>query len=186
MEIMIIGLLLWSLVHFIPSLTPSIKISLQKKMGEAGYKIAFALSMVISLVLIVFGWRDSVPSHIYSLDFPTKHLTMGLMVFAFVLFGAAQYPSRIKTFIRHPQLMGLVVWSVAHLLSNGDSRSVVLFTTLGIWALLEMIFINRRDGIRDKPEIPSWGRELRGLAISLVIFVVIIFAHPYIAGVSLR
>lgn len=183
---MIIGLLLWSLVHFIPSLAPSIKTSLQGRMGEAGYKISFALAMVVSLLLIVYGWRHSIPIHVYLLDFSTQYITTALMALAFILFGAAQYPSRIKTFIRHPQLMGVVIWSIAHLLSNGDSRSIVLFGTLGIWALLEMIFINRRDGARDKPEIPSWGRELRGLVISLVIFVAVFFAHPYLAGISLR
>ncbi len=62
-----------------------------------------------------------------------------------------------------------MVWATAHLLLNGDSRSVLLFGWLGIWALLEIVFISRREGEWVKKPVPGWSREIRGLAISLVI-----------------
>ncbi|MFC1664180.1 NnrU family protein [Pseudomonadota bacterium] len=186
MEIMVLGLLLWSSVHLMPSLAQPVKKIVIHSLGETGYKIAFAVLIVISLVLIVYGWRHTIPDYIYALPIVVKPIAVALMLVAFILFGAAKYPTRIKSYIRNPQLTSVIVWSVAHLLANGDSRSIVLFSWMGTWALLEIIFINRREGIWVKQSVPSWPKELRGVAISLVVFVVVIFIHPYIAGVSLK
>jgi uncharacterized membrane protein len=77
----------------------------------------------------------------------------------------------------------MLTWSVAHLVSNGDSRSLVLFGGLGGWALVEMIVINRRDGAWIKPEPAGMPRSLIPLAIGAVAWVLLAFLHPWIAGV---
>ena len=186
MEMLILGLAIWSIVHFIPSLAQPLKFKWQAALGEKGYKASFAIIVVISLLLIVFGWRSSTPEYLYSLPTFTKHIAMLMMVFAFILFGAAKYQTRIKRFIRHPQLTSIIVWASAHLMLNGDSRSVVLFSTMGIWAILEIILINKREAAWNKPATPSIGLELRGLAISIVMLIVVVMLHPYIAGVSIK
>ena len=186
MEMLISGLLIWSVVHLIPSLTPTVKQKWIKQLGETGYKLSFAALMLCSLALIIFGWRSSVPSLLYTLPPFTRHFAMLLVLLAFILFGASNYPTRIKNFIRHPQLTGVLVWATAHLIINGDSRSLVLFGWMGAWAVLEIIFINRRDGEWIKPSPPGWAREIRGLVISLVVFAVVVMAHPDIAGVPIR
>jgi uncharacterized membrane protein len=177
MNLLITGLVIWVMVHFIPSLMPGLKQSIATKFGDNIYKLLFTASMLVALGLIIFGWLESIPEHVYTLPFATKPLTIGLMFVSIILFGAAQYPTRIKNLIRHPQLMAVTIWSIAHLISNGDSRSIVLFGTLGIWALLEMVLINRREGAWKKIEAPPMFREVRGLLISVVIFVVIFYIH---------
>jgi uncharacterized membrane protein len=186
MELLISGLLIWSLVHFIPSLAPALKNKLTGTLGETGYKLSFTALIITALALIVFGWRNTIPTQLYYLPGLFRHLAMLLIVFAFILLGAASYPSRIKNYIRHPQLAGVMAWACAHLLLNGDSRSLLLFGGLGLWAFLEVIFINRRDGEWVKKPTPGWGREIRGLLISLVIIVVVVMIHPYLAGVPIR
>jgi len=163
-----------------------LKQTLITQLGEKVYKLLFAVLMFTALALIIFGWRSTVPSYLYQLPGFTRHIAMLLVLFAFILFGASNYPTRIKRFIRHPQLTAVIVWSFAHLMLNGDSRSVLLFGGMGLWAILEIIFINRREGEWVKQPVPGWARELRGLAISLVVFVVVVMLHPYIAGVSIR
>ena len=186
MGLLITGLLIWSLVHFIPSLAVPLKQKLITQLGEKVYKLLFAVLMFTALALIIFGWRSAVPSYLYQLPGFTRHIAMLLVLIAFILFGASNYPTRIKQFIRHPQLTGVIVWAFAHLMLNGDSRSVLLFGGMGLWAILEIIFINRREGAWVKQPVPGWAREIRGLAISLVVFVVVVMLHPYIAGVSIR
>jgi hypothetical protein len=112
-------------------------------------------------------------------------VALPLMAVSVFLFGAAQRPSMVKQFIRHPQLTGLAVWSIAHLLANGDQKSLVLFGGLGVWSVLEMVFINRRDGAWVKPESPGIGRDFRGAFIALIIFAVLVYLHPYFSGVPL-
>ena len=186
MGLLIAGLLVWSLVHLIPSLAAPVKQKLTTQLGEKVYKLLFAVLIFAALALIIFGWRSTVPSYLYQLPEFTRHIAMLLVLFAFILMGASNYPTRIKQFIRHPQLTGVIVWAFAHLMLNGDSRSVLLFGGMGLWAILEIIFINRREGAWVKQTVPGWAREIRGLAISLVVFVVVVMLHPYIAGVSIR
>ena len=186
MGLLIAGLLIWCLVHLMPSLATPLKQNLITRLGDKGYKLLFTVLMLTSLALIVFGWRSATPSHLYQLPGYTRHIAMLLVLIAFVLFGASNYPTRIRQLIRHPQLTGVIVWAFAHLMLNGDSRSVLLFTSLGTWAVLEIIFINKREGEWVKQPVPGWAREVRGLVISLVVFVVVVMLHPYMTGVSIR
>ncbi len=63
MKLLVAGLTIWSLVHFIPSLAKPLKQKWVSQMGENGYKMAFTALILISLALIIFGWRSSVPSN---------------------------------------------------------------------------------------------------------------------------
>ena len=184
MSLLIAGLILWTAVHFLPSKGIVLKEKFVTSLGENGYKGAFTVLILASLAMIVFGWRSITPSHLYALPDIARPISMILMVLAFVLFGAAKQSTRIKQFIRHPQFSSVIVWSIAHLLLNGDSRSVLLFGWLGLWALLEIIAINKREGAWVKPEVPPLANELKLLVISLVIFTVLVFLHPYLAGVA--
>jgi uncharacterized membrane protein len=186
MELLIAGLLIWSLVHLAPSLAAPLKQKLVTQLGENVYKLLFAVLIFASLALIIFGWRSTVASHLYQLPGFTRHIGMLLVLIAFILFGASNYPTRIKQFIRHPQMAAVIVWASAHLVLNGDSRSILLFGGLGLWAILEIVFINRRDGEWVKQPAPGWAMEARGLAISLVVFVVVVMLHPYMTGVAIR
>ena len=179
------GLALWSAVHLVPSLAPGLREAAVGRLGENGYKGLFSILTLAALAMMVFGWRGSVPEHLYLLPPATRHIGMTMVLVAFLLMGATHYPTRIKRFIRHPLLTGVVVWAGAHLMMNGDTRSVLLFGWLGAWALLEIILINRRDPEWVKPEAPGWGKEIVGLAISGVVFGVFVFLHPWIAGVRI-
>ncbi len=178
------GVLLWMVVHLIPSLAQGFRNSLVERVGENPYKGIFALTLVLSIALMIVGWRSTTPELIYMPPAWGTPLTSVLMLIAVLLFGAAHQRTRIKRYIRHPQLSGMAVWSLSHLLSNGDSRSLVLFGGLGLWALIEMPLISRRESAWVRPYGPALSVEVRGIIISAVIFFVLVFLHPYFAGVS--
>ena len=182
MTLLIIGLILWSVVHFVPSSAMQFREQFIIKLGEATYKIIFTILIVSSIVAMVFGWRSMDPINIYVLPEWSRSITSLLVLIAFILFSAAYAKSNIKRLIRHPQLTGLVLWSIGHLLSNGDNRSLILFGSLGVWAIVEIILISKREGPYVKPEPASIKSELLMLTKGLVMFVVFLFAHPYISG----
>lgn len=182
MALLIGGLLLWSAVHLVPTAGASFRARVVASRGEALYLGGFSVSILLSLVLIVLGWQSAVPSHWYLLTGPVRHVAMLLVLIAFVLLVAAQLPTRIRRLVRHPQLVGVIVWAVAHLLLNGDSRSVVLFGALALWAALEIALINRRDGAWVKPEAPPWSRELLVAVLGLGLYGLFAFLHPYFTG----
>ena len=177
------GLLLWAAVHLSPSVAPGFKAAWKGKLGEGGYKGSFALLILTGLGLIILGWRSAQPTLIYLPPDILRLPALMLMVLAFLLFTASNRPTRIRRMVRHPQLGGVLVWSVAHLMLNGDSRSLLLFGGLGAWAMVEIVTISRREGLWVKPDAPGWGPEIIGAVIGLVFFAVVLWAHPWLAGV---
>ncbi|MCP4270874.1 MAG: NnrU family protein [Gammaproteobacteria bacterium] len=185
MEMIFSGLVLWILVHLIPSATPNIKTDLVNKFGENTYKLLFSILIFSALFLMIYGWRHSVTTQIYQLPDYIYPISTLLMLCSYIIYGSAILPTRLLNTIRHPQLLSVFIWSFAHLLSNGDSRSILLFSGMGIWAMLEIIFINKREGEWEKPAKPAVLTEIKSLAVSLVLFVAILYGHGYLSGVAL-
>jgi uncharacterized membrane protein len=183
--LLILGMCLWAAVHLIPSVGQGLRQGIVDKLGFNAYRGLFTLAILSALAMIVFGWRSSQPSSVYLPIEALRPVALALMALAFICIGATQRACRVSRLVRHPQLTGVFIWSISHLLSNGDSRSLVLFGGMALWTVLEMILISKREGAWVKPEAPSWGKECVGIVISLVVMAAFMFAHPWIAGVPL-
>ncbi len=180
---LVLGVLGWSTAHLFPCVARPARNRAAERLGPA-YQGVFALTIVLSLVLMVAGWRSAVPGFVYTPP-AWGRLAANLLVFiGFVLFAASALPSNLRRWIRHPQLTGFATWAVAHLLANGDSRSLVLFGGLGLWAVVAVWAINRRDGAWQKPEAQPISAELKLGLVSVAAFALVYLAHPWIAGVS--
>ncbi|MCW9035991.1 MAG: NnrU family protein [Alphaproteobacteria bacterium] len=184
MEMLLGGILLWFVTHSLPNIGLPLKQSIVNKIGLNPYKGLFSLSIIGSIVLMVFGWQSMEPTLLYTPPAWGAQTNALLMVLAFILFAAANYKTSIKRVIRHPQLSSIVLWGIAHLIVNGDSRSAILFGGLSIWALITMFFINARVGEWVKPAKAPVKTEIIGLAISVTVFTIVLFGHEYITGVS--
>ncbi len=182
MALLVLGILLFAGIHFIPSLAPGLKASWLGRLGENGYKGTFALLALASFALIITGWRSAQPEFLYTPSPALRHPAMLLLVVAFLLMVVSSRNSRLSRLVRHPQLTGVTAWGIAHLLLNGDNRSLVLFGGMAVWAMVEMITINRRDGAWIKGAAPSWGAEIVTLVIALVIVAVVVKIHPWLTG----
>lgn len=186
MVLLAIGVLLWTCIHLFPSVMPGARSSLIGRLGEGPYKGLFALDLVIAILLMVFGWRSAEVSYLYAAPLAgAPVVVMPLVAVAFILFGAANVPTNIKRFLRHPMLTGVIVWGVAHLLANGDNRSVVLFGGLTLWAAIAIITISRRDGEWVKPAPVPVQKDIVLVVIGLVLTAVVAYFHEYLSGVRL-
>lgn len=181
MLLLITGILLWSLVHLFSSMMPQQRDRLRSRLGAQFYRALYSLLILLSLVLIVYGWRHSPIAALYSMPSWSYGAMLVLMLLALVLFIAANLPGHIRRKLRHPMLAGVVVWALAHLLVNGDSRSLILFGSLAIWAILEIVFINRRDGPQPAPAA-TWSADLIAVAGGLVLFAALGWLHPFYTG----
>lgn len=180
-----LGVLLWTLVHLFPSIMADKRNELNNSLGNK-YQGGFALLIVLSLILIVIGWRSTPPEILYNPPSMGRHLNMLFMLVAIILFGAAHSKSRIKQFVRHPMLLSAHIWALGHLLANGETRSIVLFGGMLVWTILSFIFINKRDGEWVKPaETADINGEIKLLGIAVVIYFLLIVLHPYFAGMPI-
>lgn len=181
---LVLGVLLWNLTHFMPTLFAGVKRSLVARLGENPYKGVFTLLTVLSIYLVVSGWKAAVPESLYLPPAWGRHLTALLMLFAFILFLAPYPPNNVRRALRHPQLTGVFLWGLGHLLANGEKRSVVLFGGLAAWALIEVILINRRDGAWVRPAPAPRKNDVLLTAGGIVAYIAVAASHRWLFGFS--
>jgi uncharacterized membrane protein len=184
MTLLICGLLLWSLAHLYPALASVHRDGLVARVGKSAYRGLFAAVIILALVLVVSGWKSAKPVYVYMPPLAGGPIVAVLVLIAFILLIAAQARTNIRRLIRHPQLTGCVLWAIAHLLANGDSRSVVLFCGFAIWGVLEIIAINHRDGAWQPPDPVAWRYDLAVIIVAVVAFAVVLYFHQGLFGVA--
>ena len=184
MVLLVLGVILWSGAHWLPIGGRSLRTQIVTRVGIGPYKGLFSLTILFSIVLMVLGWRSCAMTPLYSPASWSRLVANALMGLSLVLLVASVLPNNLRRWLRHPQLSSVVAWSAAHLIANGDARSIVLFGGLGLWAIASMSLTNRRDGAWVKAEGIGAGYDLLALGASAVLFWLIRAGHPWIAGVS--
>lgn len=179
-----LGVLLWSATHFVPVVARGFRSTLVERLGLNPYKGLFTGLMVLAIYLIISGWRSTPPELLYLPPAWGRHATALLVLIAFILFSASHGTNNIKRLVRHPQLSSVALWGFAHLLANGESRSVLLFGGLLLWAVASIALINRRDGAWQKPEPAPFKKDVIAVVAGIVVYLVIAFSHQWLFGVS--
>jgi uncharacterized membrane protein len=185
MAVLILGLLLWTIAHVFKAAAPASHAELVGRVGEGPVKGGAALLLVGAVLLMIWGYRmDGGGGFIYTPRPWGWHVNNLLMVAAMILLGAGHMKSNIRRVLRHPMLSAVVLWSVAHLLANGTTRAVVLFGGLGLWALLAMALINRRDGEWARPPASPVKKDAIAIVAGLVVYGVVTMIHWKVFGLS--
>ncbi|HHS93848.1 MAG TPA: hypothetical protein ENK63_00690 [Rhodobacterales bacterium] len=176
MALLVLGVLLWAFVHLFKRLAPARRAA----MGDKA-KGAVALGVLVSIVLMVIGYRMAGGAVFWGRHPATVELNNLLNLLAVYLFAASGMKTWITSKIRHPQLTAVKAWALAHLLVNGDVPSFVLFGGLLAWAVVEVILINRQTDDK-RPVGPFDARkELIAAVAALVVFGAIAGMH-YLLG----
>ena len=181
MTVLVLGLLIFVGIHLVPTFA-STRQRLLARFGTGAYKGGFTAISFIGLILLIFGkaYADFVP--LWTPPTWGRHAAMLLMLFSFILLVAAYLPSNFKRLTAHPMLFGVMLWSVAHLLANGDLASLILFGGLGAFALFDIWSANSRGATPSKRTYP-FTRDAAVVAVGLLAYVALLFLHPYLFGV---
>ena len=183
MSLLIAGLLVFTIVHLVPAASPATRARLVDSLGEGPYRGLYSIVIIASLVLIVFGWKTATPTSVYVPPVGGGAVISALVFAAFVMFVTSKARSNYRRFVRHPQMIAVILWSVAHLLVNGDSRSVLLFGGLCIWAVFEIVLCNKRDGAWRKPDVVPFSADMIVAVIAAAAFGAFFFLHKALFGV---
>lgn len=176
MTYLVLGVLIWSFFHLFKRLFPAIRAKLDDMLGPWS-KILFAVPLVVSVVLMVMGYRGNTAPTLYVTPDWMVHINNTLMLLAVAFFGVGKSKSHARSWFRHPQLYGFLTWGVAHLLVNGDLASLILFGGLGIWAIAEIVLINRQETGVTRYSGGTLKGDLRLLGIAIVLYLIIIALH---------
>ncbi|MDB5632660.1 MAG: NnrU family protein [Tardiphaga sp.] len=184
---MILGLVLFLGVHLV-STQRDLRAQLIARSSESVYKLGYALLSAAGLALIIWGFADYRATgwiDVWTPPHAMKHITVALMLPAVILVVAAYIRGRIYTTVKHPMLTAVKLWAAAHLLSNGDLGSIILFGSFLAWAVIDRISLKRRSD-PGAPPIPLGGpgNDLIAVAVGVVAYLALGFAfHPVVIGV---
>jgi uncharacterized membrane protein len=181
MSLLIAGVVIFFGMHLVSACTRC-RESLVARIGENGYRGVYVAGSVVGFLLIVAGtaFVDFVP--VYEPPAWGRQATLVLMPVAFVMLAALLLPTNIKRFIRHPMLWSFTIWSIAHLLANGDLGSTLLFGSFGLYSLFSMWSLNRRGAVKADTIYP-FTRDALVIVVGAVAYVVVVYLHPYMFGV---
>ena len=167
MTLLVVGLALFFALHLIPSVPP-LRAALVARMGTMPYRGVFGLIALVSLVMVVWGFSEAPLEPVYPPPSWGRTAAMGMVPVALVLFAAANMPTHIRAALRHPMLLGLLLWALAHLAANGDLRSIVLFGTFAVFAVVETISAVARGKGPATDKAPRLAMDAAALVAGLI------------------
>lgn len=156
--------------------------------GEKAWKGAYSLLSLVGFGLLVWGYGQARlnPVPLWEPVLALRHLAALLTLVALVLVVAAYVPRNVfKARLGHPMVMGVKVWSLAHLLANHTLADVVLFGSFLAWSVLCFTAARKRDRLAGVvPQAPTWSGTLISVAAGVVAWgVFVLWAHQALIGV---
>ena len=178
MTLLVLGIALFVVGHFWKRVLAGV----YQTIGPAAKAISGVIT-VGGLLLIIFGYKSAPFEMVYNPPIWGTHLNWLLMFLAVGLLGAGHSKGRIRSWFRHPMLMSVLVWGIAHLLANGDLASVILFGSLTIWAVAQIFVVNAATGPWERPTPGPIARDFVLLGITITVYAVMVGIHIW-AGVN--
>ncbi|MDG1470493.1 MAG: NnrU family protein [Ascidiaceihabitans sp.] len=172
MLLIIIGLILWTGAHYWKRLAPAHRAGF----GDKG-KLVVTIASFAAIALMVIGYRSAEFIPVWNPPSFFQHINNLMMLGAFFLIGMSATTGRLRGKMRHPMLLGVKVWAVAHLLVNGDVASIILFGGMLVWAVGSVILINRSVPVWDRPAPGAASKDILLIVITLVTFAIAAGIH---------
>ena len=186
MVIIILGLIIFFGVHSLSIYNFQLRNSLLAQHGEGRFKGLYSLVSLIGFALIVWGYGQArlSPTVVYVPPAGLKHATLLLMLPFFVLFLSTYLPGKIKATLKHPMLVSIKLWALAHLLANGMLHDVILFVAFLAWAVVDRISVKKRPAAEVVPA--SFNKnDVIAIVGGLILYVVFsMWLHVLLIGVA--
>jgi uncharacterized membrane protein len=186
MALLILGIIVVLGVHLLPTLS-DLRETLIARMGENGYKALFSIVSILGFVLIVWGFAKAPVIQVWSPPDWTRYVAMVLMVPVFILLIAAYVPGEIKAKVKHPFLVAIKTWALAHLIANGDLASIILFGSFLAYAVFDRIALKGRPamGHVTLAETGAPRNDIIAVVGGLILYVVfLVWLHPLLIRTS--
>lgn len=186
MTLLVAAIVIFFGIHLVPTMR-ELRDRLIGRLGRTGYRALFALLSTASLVLLVFAFAKAPVVTVWSPPSWTRWVAIVLMLPAFIFMVAAFAPGKIKQKLKHPFLVAIKTWALAHLIANGDLASMILFASFLAYAAYDRITLKHRESTSLIP-IPATGppfNDFVAVVLGTVLYVVVLFwFHKLLIGVS--
>lgn len=184
---LILGLVLFILLHLVREL--GVRQTLMDRAGSASsYKGLYSLLALVGLGLIIWGKVNAPFVMVWQPKFELRFISHVLMIPAMILVIAGNIPlSYLRQQLRNPMLGGVTLWGLAHLWSNGDLASMLLFGGFAAWAGLKFVTLGFEQSSQavNQTVKPSVFWDIIAVVVGLILYVLISRYHGQLFGVGL-
>lgn len=190
MTLLILGIVIFLGMHLVRVVAPGLRASVIERNGKNAWMGIYTVISLIGLGLVIYGFGEAraVTGMLYNPPVFLKHISLLLMLLAFICLAAGFLPAgRIAVAVKHPQILSIKIWALAHLLANGETSSVLLFTSFLAWAVILRISLKRRQraGELVLPVFRSSTNDLLAVVIGVVAYLLFIWKlHEWLIGVA--
>jgi uncharacterized membrane protein len=158
------------------------------RLGEVKWKGLYTIISLIGLILVVIGYGQARQAPIVLWQPATYliHIAILLNLVAFIfLAGSSPSNNAIRLKLKHPMILGVKVWALAHLLANGTLVDLILFGSFLLWAVLDFRSARKRPIHMPENAAISTKATITVVVTGIVIWAAFIFGlHQYLIGVS--
>ena len=186
MTLLIIGIAVFLGIHLLPTVG-GWREKLVGRLGLNGYKVLFSLLSIASFALVVYGFARAPLIQVWSPPSWTRWIAIVLMLPAFIFLVAAYVPGQIKAKLKHPFLVAIKTWALAHLIANGDLASIILFASFLAYAVYDRITLKRRQetGLITVPATGPARNDVIAAVLGVVLYLVfLVWLHPLLIGTA--
>ena len=180
MTMLIAGMVLFFGVHLVPNIA-GVRAGLVNGAGEKTYLSGYAILSLIGITLMFVGRSRADFELLWVAPWWLQIVTMIFMFASLYCLLAMFMPTNVKKWVHHPMLTFMLLFGVAHLLSNGDTAALVFFGSLAIFSLFKIMSLSKRAPAESFVGV-SLGKDLIVLASTFVVYIAVIYIHPYLAN----
>lgn len=188
MLLLILGIILFFGVHSLSIVNEPWRDRMVTKLGEGAFKGIYSLLALLGLVLLIVGYGQArlEPVVLYTPPMWLRHVALLLLVPVFPLLFATYLPGAIKRILKHPMLVAVKLWALAHLLANGMLADVLLFGSFLAWAVVDRISMKKRTQRTVTKVKEAKINDVIAVVAGLGVYVLFVFwLHSALIGVAL-
>jgi uncharacterized membrane protein len=186
MTLLIIGIIAFLGLHLVPTL-PGVRGRLVARLGEGPYKGLFALLSIATFIILVYGFAKAPVIQVWSPPAWTRWIAVVLMLPALIFLVAAYVPGQIKAKLKHPFLVAIKTWALAHLIVNGDLASIILFASFLAYAVYDRVTLKGRPdrGLVTVRKSGPPSNDIIAVVLGVILYLAFLFwLHPLLIGSS--
>ncbi|MEE8234486.1 MAG: NnrU family protein [Gammaproteobacteria bacterium] len=191
MLLFILGLIMFFGIHMLP-FYPEYRAQLIEKIdndmidAEGLYKVIFGVISLLGLVFIGIGKGSMEYIGLWSTPTFFRYITVVLIPVSFILMIAAYTPNKIKRYLPHPMLTGVIIWGATHMMVNGDVAAIILFGSFVVYSVVAIKLANRRlydkNSEQDTQEKIPVVKDAIVIGIAMLGFLLLLWLHKPLFG----
>lgn len=190
MALLVLGIVVFLGIHLVRSFAPGLRAVMIKRSGTGTWRAIHGIASIVGLGLITIGFDQAraTTGMLYTPPVFMAHIALALMLIASICLVAAFLPAgKIRVATKHPAILAIKIWALAHLIANGETASVLLFGAFLAWGVILRISMKRRwrAGEITYPAFVSYRYDLAAVALGAALYGVIVWRlHELVIGVA--